>query len=70
MSSDGNATMPGEPLPLAGTHFNGVQSGNSESNGTAEQLSDKKRVRTGSQDAEVIESPVKRQKGVAPIKAE
>jgi tRNA-dihydrouridine synthase 3 len=59
-----------EALPSADTNLTGDQSGNHETNGNAEPLSDKKRIRTGSQDVEMAESPVKRQKGVAPIKAE
>lgn len=57
-------------MPPADPNVNGAPSGNTEHNGNAEQLSDKKRVRSGSQDVEMTESPVKRQKGVAPVKAE
>lgn len=63
--------MLGDALPQANTtSSNSGESGNLNTNGSAEQLGDKKRVRTGSQDVEMAESPVKRQKGVAPIKAE
>ena len=62
--------MSGQPLPFADTASNDVASGNTQTNGNAEPSSDKKRVRTSSQDVEMAESPVKRQKGVAPIKAE
>ncbi|KAF2820379.1 tRNA-dihydrouridine(47) synthase [NAD(P)(+)] [Ophiobolus disseminans] len=70
MASEGDATKASESLPLTDINSNGTAIGNTETNGGAEPLGDKKRVRTGSQDVEMAESPLKRQKGVAPIKAE
>jgi hypothetical protein len=58
------------PVPSAVADSNGVESGNRPSSSNTEPSSDKKRVRTGSQDIDMADSPVKRQKGVAPIKAE
>jgi tRNA-dihydrouridine synthase 3 len=69
MTSEGDPKV-FEALPSADTNLAGDQSGNHETNGSAEPLSDKKRIRTGSQDVEIADAPVKRQKGVAPIKAE
>lgn len=50
--------LPGATIPL---DSNGAHSGDSEV---------KKRARSGSPSTEVAEGPAKRQKGVAPIKAE
>jgi tRNA-dihydrouridine synthase 3 len=58
------------PMPSAAIDTNGVQSGDGVANGNTEPPKDLKRERTGSQDVEMADSPVKRQKGVAPIKAE
>lgn len=57
-------------VPATVTETTVPESGNTLANDTTEPLSDKKRVRSGSQDVEMADSPVKRQKGVAPIKAE
>jgi tRNA-dihydrouridine synthase 3 len=69
MTVEGEEIIGGGPLPNAATSSNDLTSGNGEANGNAEPLGDKKRVRTGSQDG-MTDSPVKRQKGVAPVKAE
>jgi hypothetical protein len=62
-SSDKPETVLAQPLP--GTDIpldsNGANSGDGEA---------KKRMRTSSPDAQTAEGPAKRQKGVAPIKAE
>ena len=50
--------LPGATIPL---DSNGAHSGDSEV---------KKRARSGSPNAEAVEGPAKRQKGVAPVKAE
>jgi tRNA-dihydrouridine synthase 3 len=50
--------LPGADIPL---DSNGANSGDGEA---------KKRMRTSSPDAQTAEGPAKRQKGVAPIKAE
>lgn len=47
-----------------------MPSGNGETSIASQTLSGEKRTRSSSQDIEMVESPVKRQKGVAPIKAE
>jgi tRNA-dihydrouridine synthase 3 len=70
MAGEGDEIVVDGPVPGAATETNGPESGNSATNGSTELLSDKKRVRTGSQDVEMADSPVKRQKGVAPIKSE
>jgi tRNA-dihydrouridine synthase 3 len=70
MAGEGDEITADGSLPNAATSSNGLDSGNPETNGSVESLGDKKRVRTGSQDVEMADSPVKRQKGVAPVKAE
>jgi tRNA-dihydrouridine synthase 3 len=70
MTVEGEEIIGSRPLPNATTSSNDLTSGNGEANGNAEPLGDKKRVRSGSQDVEMTDSPVKRQKGVAPVKAE
>lgn len=70
MTSEGEGVTPGGPPPSSKNNSIGVESGNHEPHTTTEPLSDKKRIRTGSQDVEMAESQVKRQKGVAPIKPE
>lgn len=70
MAGESDEINVGGPTPNAATDSNGLESGNSAGKGSAESASDKKRVRTGSQDVEMADSPVKRQKGVAPIKPE
>lgn len=70
MTSEGGKSLLGDSLPQSNTTSNGSATGGINTNDSTEQVSDKKRVRTGSQDVEMAESPVKRQKGVAPIKAE
>jgi tRNA-dihydrouridine synthase 3 len=70
MPGEGDEITADGSLPNAATSSNGLDSGNHEISGSVESLGDKKRVRTGSQDVEMADSPVKRQKGVAPIKAE
>jgi hypothetical protein len=70
MAGEGDEIILDGPVPNAATDSNGLASGNSEANGNTEPLGDKKRVRSGSQDVEMADSPVKRQKGVAPVKAE
>jgi tRNA-dihydrouridine synthase 3 len=67
MAGESDETMAGE-FDVATT--SNIPSGNNESTVNGEQSTDKKRTRTGSQDVEMADSPVKRQKGVAPIKAE
>jgi tRNA-dihydrouridine synthase 3 len=70
MAGEGDENVLDGPLPGAATSSNELASGNSEANVHTEQLGDKKRVRSGSQDVEMADSSVKRQKGVAPVKAE
>ncbi|KAH7390875.1 tRNA-dihydrouridine(47) synthase [NAD(P)(+)] [Phaeosphaeria sp. MPI-PUGE-AT-0046c] len=70
MAGEGDQISVDGPTPAAATDTTVPQSGNTTANGTTEPLSDKKRVRSGSQDVEMADSPIKRQKGVAPIKAE
>jgi tRNA-dihydrouridine synthase 3 len=70
MAGEGDEIVVGGSLPNAATSSNGPGSGNNETNGSVDSAGDKKRVRTGSQDVEMADSPVKRQKGVAPVKAE
>jgi tRNA-dihydrouridine synthase 3 len=70
MAGEADAIAPSEPVN-ADTVSSGAPSGNHEANGNnAELLSGEKRMRSGSQDVEMSNSPVKRQKGVAPIKSE
>jgi tRNA-dihydrouridine synthase 3 len=70
MAGEGDEIVIDGPVPKVTTETNDPESGNSATNGSTEPLSDKKRGRTGSQDVEMADSPVKRQKGVAPIKSE
>jgi tRNA-dihydrouridine synthase 3 len=70
MAGEGYQISVDGPMPTAVIDTTALESGNTTANGTTESLSDKKRVRSGSQDVEMADSPVKRQKGVAPIKAE
>jgi tRNA-dihydrouridine synthase 3 len=70
MAGEGDEIVVDGSLPSAATSSNGPGSSNIETNGSVDSLGDKKRVRTGSQDVEMADSPVKRQKGVAPVKAE
>ena len=69
MAGEGDAIAPSEPAN-ADTVSSAAPSGNQAANGNAEPLSGEKRTRSGSHDVEMSESPVKRQKGVAPIKSE
>jgi tRNA-dihydrouridine synthase 3 len=73
MTGEGDATAASESANAntnTNTVFNDTPSGNHETNGNAEPLSGEKRTRSRSQDVNMSESPVKRQKGVAPIKSE
>jgi tRNA-dihydrouridine synthase 3 len=70
MAGEGEQITADRPVLNAASESNGPESGNTTMNGNTEPSSDKKRVRSGSQDVEMADSPVKRQKGVAPIKAE
>lgn len=70
MTGEGEQIAADGPVLNAASDTNGPESGNNAANGNTETSSDKKRVRSGSQDVEMADSPVKRQKGVAPIKAE
>lgn len=70
MAGEGEQVSVDGPRPATVMESTAPESGNTSANGTTESLSDKKRVRSGSQDVEMVDSPVKRQKGVAPIKAE
>jgi hypothetical protein len=69
MAGEGDNTVDA-PMLSAAIDTNGVESGNGVANGNTEPPKDLKRERAGSQDVEMDDSPVKRQKGVAPIKAE
>jgi tRNA-dihydrouridine synthase 3 len=70
MTGEGEQIAVDGPVLSAASDTNGLESGDHTANGNTEPSSDKKRVRSGSQDVEMADSPVKRQKGVAPIKAE
>jgi len=70
MAGEGDQVAVDVPVSSAVADSHGVESGNGLSSTNTEPLGDKKRLRTGSQDIEMADSPVKRQKGVAPIKAE
>lgn len=70
MTGEGDTSVPSEPLANSAAASNGATSANTNLNTNTEPLSGEKRTRSGSQDVEMTESPVKRQKGVAPIKPE
>ncbi|KAF2127980.1 tRNA-dihydrouridine(47) synthase [NAD(P)(+)] [Dothidotthia symphoricarpi CBS 119687] len=72
MAGEGEEAMAGQPVLEVGLapDSNGARGDNSTVAENAAPSSPKKRTRTGSQDIEMSESSVKRQKGVAPIKAE
>jgi tRNA-dihydrouridine synthase 3 len=70
MPGEGETVAPSEQLPYSGALSNGPTSGTHSTDSNTQPLSGEKRVRTGSQEAEMAETPVKRQKGVAPVKAE
>lgn len=70
MTGEGDQISMDGVVPATATETTAPESGNTTANDTTEALGDKKRVRSGSQDVEMADSPVKRQKGVAPIKAE
>lgn len=69
MAGEGEDTMTAQPL-LPTPDSNGVQGDNGVVAENAAPSSPKKRARTGSPNIEMPENSVKRQKGVAPIKAE
>jgi tRNA-dihydrouridine synthase 3 len=70
MTGEGETVALSEQLPNSGAVSNGSASGAHNAGSIIQPLSGEKRVRTGSQEAEMAETPLKRQKGVAPIKAE
>lgn len=72
MAGEGDQFAVDASVPSTVVDSNGVESagGHDLSSSNTEPPSDKKRLRTGSQDIEMADSPVKRQKGVAPIKPE
>ena len=71
MAGEDEEVMIDQPLLKVGLEdSNGAQGDNGAVAENAAPSSLKKRTRTGSPDVEISESSVKRQKGVAPIKAE